>query len=370
MIYNTDKFHVRDDDQNIVYAGSIGDYIVSANGNEGPPGPQGATGGLIDTMTFKMLLTSPQAVIKNDWRTIEFTNALWKIGEPNFDQVNFLHDTSNPTTFGLWYYEVKLMLDVAQSALLRAYTASPALEIFRIQQEENRVHMSFLHYWTGVQDEMVIHLNPSEDCNVLSNAYETYFAGARLSGLGVADPTSGEFNGQVQIGTDDAHENDASSGFSHTGVTLKVESDSDAVERWNCGVRFQDVGIPQSATIDFAELEVVFPANQRDSPRLVIYGHKVVDSDDFATEADVTSRARTAASVSWSADNLSSGVFIASPDIKTVIQEIVNQVGWSQGNALTVICVGDDTDDTEDCRFTPYNATPANACKLNIEWST
>ena len=45
---------------------------------------------------------------------------------------------------------------------------------------------------------------------------------------------------------------------------------------------------------------------------------------------------RTAASVRWVADTRGVGADVTSPDIKTVIQEVVSRVGWVSGNNLMV----------------------------------
>ena len=103
------------------------------------------------------------------------------------------------------------------------------------------------------------------------------------------------------------------------------------------GLRFQNIQIPQGATITSAYLE--FTTDETDSQETIvtIYGE---DSDDAAPfDAwgfyDLSSRPLTDASVEWNIPAWTQvGEQQQSPDIKSIVQEIVNRSGWSAGASM------------------------------------
>lgn len=102
---------------------------------------------------------------------------------------------------------------------------------------------------------------------------------------------------------------------------------------WPCW-RWNNVTIPQGAMIDSAFLEVhLAGGNIGGAPTGTIYG---VDEDDCAAWASGTkpsTRSKTSASVSYTC-NVGTTTTEDTPDLKSIIQEIVNRAGWSSGNDL------------------------------------
>jgi MSHA biogenesis protein MshQ len=150
----------------------------------------------------------------------------------------------------------------------------------------------------------------------------------------------------IQAGADDGYErvdNTTWYGvqtYEYVGITGGIT--------WHGGFRWDSVTIPNGATIDSAYL--TFYWNGADH-----YGSTVVlnvqawDHDD-APQFDNTNRpstvTRTTASVSWSVAN--PGTHPAtktSPDIKSVIKEIVDRAGWASGNAINLVCMNSNTGD-------------------------
>jgi len=111
----------------------------------------------------------------------------------------------------------------------------------------------------------------------------------------------------------------------------------DMSEDQKVGLRFQNVQIPQGATITSAYLE--FTTDETDSQETIvtIYGE---DSDDAAPFNawgfyDLSSRPLTDASVEWNIPAWTQvGEQHQSPDIKSIVQEIVNRSGWSSGASM------------------------------------
>jgi hypothetical protein len=120
-------------------------------------------------------------------------------------------------------------------------------------------------------------------------------------------------------------------------------------QRWGNGFRFSNVNIPQNATITSAI--VTFTAYRDFSNTTVntrIVGNKEVDAGPFTTYDDYAGRRgtdaggannskRTTAQLSW--DNIAPWItdnMYQSPDISTIVQEIINQPDWVSGNHLAL----------------------------------
>ncbi len=111
------------------------------------------------------------------------------------------------------------------------------------------------------------------------------------------------------------------------------------------GLRFNAVTIPAGATIldAYVQFEV-------DEPNTVVTALTIEgeDADDAATFAassgNISSRPRTVAAVAWSPVTWpakhEAGLDQRTPNIASVIQEIVGRPGWSSGNSLAVIISG------------------------------
>lgn len=105
--------------------------------------------------------------------------------------------------------------------------------------------------------------------------------------------------------------------------------------------RFVNVGVPQGSTISSAYLilEVPaspagYPASDGDTFRIAGY-----DSDDVSqpsTGSDGAHSLHTSATVDGWQLRSDEGI-TTSPDIKTIIQEIVDRAGWSSGNDMMLM---------------------------------
>jgi len=105
------------------------------------------------------------------------------------------------------------------------------------------------------------------------------------------------------------------------------------------GVKFNGVNIPNGATIVTARLDM-FIYNPPDRMKVDIYGELNAAPNTFSTYANFTGRGRTVASVYWYNYEATTGKYIFSPDIATIIQEIVNLGGWASGNDLVLFLDG------------------------------
>ena len=169
---------------------------------------------------------------------------------------------------------------------------------------------------------------------------------------------------RVASGSDDAEER-SSGRMSLTSSDLELVYDR-GIQK--VGMRFNGVGIPQGATIVKAYVQFKVDEVNSEATSLTIQGHKVAQALTFTTTSgNISSRPRTLAAVSWAPVPWTT-VGVAGPDQRTpeiapVIQEIVNQAGWSSGNALALIITGTGHRTAES-----YNGDRSGAPLLHIEY--
>lgn len=108
------------------------------------------------------------------------------------------------------------------------------------------------------------------------------------------------------------------------------------------GVRFQNIGIPRNATIVSARVQFTTGTPTSGACTLALEAQAADDAPLFtATNGDLSGRARTAASVSWSppAWNIGgeAGAGQLTPELAAVVQEVVNRPGWRGGPCRGVV---------------------------------
>jgi hypothetical protein len=181
---------------------------------------------------------------------------------------------------------------------------------------------------------------------------------------------------QVSQSTDDADELTGTTQTNLTSVT--VASEVTGFEPTHGGFRFQNVPIPGSSLI-FIESAYLKPVlisdaatGNQDDAACDIYGHAADNSATFTGGgADITGRARTTASVAWDEDDLGDGLErVVSPNLRAIIQEIIDRPGWSLGNSLSLLLIGRIQGSAKTATFESYDESAVNAAELEITWST
>ena len=134
--------------------------------------------------------------------------------------------------------------------------------------------------------------------------------------------------------------------------TFDLTWDSLTVGYWSAtnfkrggGNRFLNIYIPKDATI----IHAYFKPTARDSSNIAnvntrLHGEKNAAPATFSNYADYDARTRTDAVIDW--DNIAAwtaGILYQSPDIKSIIEEIVALDGWASGNPIVIFW--DDHDD-------------------------
>lgn len=133
------------------------------------------------------------------------------------------------------------------------------------------------------------------------------------------------------------------------------------------GIRFGGLNIPRGATINSAYIEFVTDETGDEATSLRIDGEATDNSITFSTTpADISQRSRTSAFQVW--DNvtpwLTSGAVHQTPELKDIVQEIVNRNNWTPGNALAFIITG-----TGRRVATSFDGSSAAAPLLHVEYA-
>jgi len=140
-------------------------------------------------------------------------------------------------------------------------------------------------------------------------------------------------------------------------------------------MRFLNVTIPKNATIDTAYLTLrAYATRTGTTVNSKIRGEAADNPVTFSTLADYQGRPKTTAVVNWNAiPAWTLDTDYNSPEIKTIIQELVNRAGWVSGNALVIFW--DDHDDLSThaagCRRQgkAYDTDTTYCAKLHIEYT-
>jgi len=138
------------------------------------------------------------------------------------------------------------------------------------------------------------------------------------------------------------------------------------------GLRFLNVNIPLGANITNAYIEFVCNETKGGSEHvsLIIEGEPNPDPLTFTT--DIIGRPRTTASVVWEPEDwTAAGQVSQTPDITSIIQEIINLPGWTSGNAIVIIISDNPDNPSQGIRCAEsVDGSAAQAPLLHIELST
>jgi len=116
-----------------------------------------------------------------------------------------------------------------------------------------------------------------------------------------------------------------------------VNSSTDQV----VGLRFTNVDVPAHAQV--VNAHILFHVGGIDSGpcTLTIRAHDTDSADDFSAFAGLSSLPTTSAGVTWSPSPWTSmGAKKQTPDLKSIVQALVNRSGWRQGNDMVLIIRG------------------------------
>ena len=170
---------------------------------------------------------------------------------------------------------------------------------------------------------------------------------------------------QVEASADDATQNSSNAVSLSIVVSPIANFNAPTNSRWG-GARFLNVDIPRGARIIAATMVTSDTA-----------GSTVIDATLFAEASDnaatfttaassISNRTRTSASVEWDVANTNLGNNI-SPDVSSLIQEVVLRNGWTPNNAIVIIASINSSSSTSS--MISFNGNPTKAATLNVTYT-
>jgi len=143
------------------------------------------------------------------------------------------------------------------------------------------------------------------------------------------------------------------------------------------GLRFANIPILKNSNITNANMIITSRANTTNNiVRSRISGEATNNADAFKNLSDFETRYgnRTKATANWdSIEAWTTDTEYTSPNIKSIIQEIISDSNWISGNALVIFWEdfegrSDTTSENVDRRSYSYDVNPTKSIRLVISW--
>lgn len=162
---------------------------------------------------------------------------------------------------------------------------------------------------------------------------------------------SGDLGFKLQFNDEQPDENDRRAFSAHesgNGPKLKIVYTTSQLQPEYLGLRFDDLNIPRGATINHAKVEFTVIDASSTPTQMTIKGESVDDSVPFtvvnnglSSRISASGGYPTTASVNWDIGEwVKRGYEENTPDVASIIQEIVDRPGWCGGNALSLYMFG------------------------------
>lgn len=170
---------------------------------------------------------------------------------------------------------------------------------------------------------------------------------------------------RVNASSDDAEES-ASGKVNLSSSDLElISEDSDQT----VGMRFNNLNIPQGATITNAYIQFEVDESTKEATNLTIQGEASDNAATFSTtKNNISSRPRTTANVDWSPEPWSTEQTTEldhkTPKLTSIVQEIVDRENWVSGNSLVTIITGSGERTAES-----FDGNSSAAPLLHLEYS-
>lgn len=172
----------------------------------------------------------------------------------------------------------------------------------------------------------------------------------------------------ILINTDDGEEDYDTDWFDNGFASNQITFGNDATGSCDAAFRFLRPVIPNNVNITRVVLQVKAAVNSTKRPTYNIKGIKEVSPNTFGAAARPSARAKTTAVIAWDiAENWVLNTVYETPDIKTIIQEIIDQPEYT-GKAIALVIEDDASPSNHYENIYDSNGGQTNAAKLIIEY--
>lgn len=160
-------------------------------------------------------------------------------------------------------------------------------------------------------------------------------------GFSMTVPFSVLLESRISASNDDAEERISDGDMSRTSTDLELISDGGDDQL--VGMRFQNMTIPQGATIDSAYIVFTVDETNTGATSVTIRGQDIDNATTFNnSDNNISSRTTTTAFRDWNSIPVWNTVndTFHTPDLGPIVAEIVGRGGWTSGNAMAMIVNG------------------------------
>ena len=166
-----------------------------------------------------------------------------------------------------------------------------------------------------------------------------------------------EFETMIAIGSNDAEEHaDGTVVLDSNDIELVRDDGGGGVQE--VGLRFENIGVTRGVNITAAYLEFTANATDTESTSLTLQVQAIDNAPGFTTTTnDISGRTKSTASVAWAVGSWTAGTHYQTPDLSTLIQELVDRPGWQSDNSLAFIITGSGQRVSLNKEADPWNAT-------------
>lgn len=204
-------------------------------------------------------------------------------------------------------------------------------------------------------------------------SWETFrSAGQEALGVQVAATRPGW---QITAAGDDGnwHTFDATGYYSATGTKIYIGDNSTVpTDADRCAwLRFHP-HIPPGATITAAQAFLFLYATGLSgvAPNMLIDAELSTNAAQPTSKANVAGRARTTSQVAWPSPTWTANSWLQSPSIHTILQELVNQPGWTVDSPVLLFLRDNQPGNVSgQVSFNAYETDPALTANLQAAWS-
>lgn len=171
---------------------------------------------------------------------------------------------------------------------------------------------------------------------------------------------------QIELGTDDAYEREGTGMFLAEDYVFYGDIDTTKYG----GTRFQNIIIPVGATIVTAYMEYYPYFTDTGGFNSWFYAEDGANPGTFTSvNNNMSARTPTTTTVPFTGPPVwTANVWINGPELKTIIQELVDSYDYSAGAAIVIINEYDLLT-TPERAFHSYESNPDLAAKLHIEYT-
>jgi hypothetical protein len=174
------------------------------------------------------------------------------------------------------------------------------------------------------------------------------------------DYTANQFTREIASSSDDGAETTGGSMVLAT-TTMDCDGVGDIM-----GFMFRAVTVPVGSTVTTAYLKLYTNDSGRDSPNVTIKGQYA--PANFGTgSTNFSSRTLTTANVSWVATDIGTGAYKNSPDIASVLNEIIGNGGWTGSGDVAFFLIQNSSSGW--LRVASFDHATDPAPQLYVEWS-